>query len=44
MKLQGREFDGSSSHFKTHQHVLLTLGSAIWLTEFNPIKMKIYIL
>jgi hypothetical protein len=38
MKLKGRDFDGSSSLFKTHQHVQPALGSAVWLTEFNPIK------
>jgi hypothetical protein len=36
MDLQNQEFDGSCSHFNTHQNVQPSLGSAIWLTEFTP--------
>ena len=38
MKPQGREFDGSSSLFETHQLLKTIAGYGIWLTKFKPIN------
>lgn len=38
MKLQEKEFDGSSSMFKTHQLLQSTAGTSTWVTEFRPIS------
>ena len=38
MKPQGKEFDGSSSLFETHQLLKTIAGYDIWLTKFKPIN------
>jgi len=40
MKPQGKEFDGSSSLFETHQNLQPYAGNSIWLTQFQPKKQE----
>ena len=40
MKLQGKEFGGSSSLFQTHQVLQPYAGNSIWLTQFQPKKQE----
>ena len=40
MKPQGKEFEGSSSLFETHQNLNPFAGNSIWLTQFQPKKQE----
>jgi len=41
MKLEGKEFDGSSGLFETNQDLQPYACNSIWLTQFQPKKQEL---